>query len=274
MRAVELFLVGLVFAAPASAPQSLVLDVESRDQAPERPSAGWCAETAIQEALLHHGVYVPQRTINRAGKPRMPDLYWDDVPVALKALGVSYERWSGDGGFGDFIAWTEEHLRNGHPLVTGVKIHPTEHPRWGLDHVVLVVGYDAGQALYLDTTWGTRERRTHADLQAMEGLSLANRHGKFYAFAIRGMTEKRAPGAVPVRLSAGTPGRDRAGQIHMKIRLEGLVTGKTYRLTRHELGKSEPAATREITAGSAVEEVAEDIPGRTTAVYGCTAVDR
>ena len=65
---------------------TFVLNIPDRPHAPERPREGWCGECAIQQALLFHGAYYHQRDINKAGKPKHPDLYARDIPVALKAL--------------------------------------------------------------------------------------------------------------------------------------------------------------------------------------------
>ena len=35
-------------------------------------------------AMSYYGAYASQQTINRAGKPVHPDLYADEVPVAMR----------------------------------------------------------------------------------------------------------------------------------------------------------------------------------------------
>ncbi len=40
-------------------------------------------------------------------------------------------------------------------MLAGVKVLPTQHPEWGLDHFVLVVGH-GDQGLLVNTTWGDR----------------------------------------------------------------------------------------------------------------------
>lgn len=155
---------------PAAPPEAAVeLPVAPRAQAKESPREGYCGETAIQEGLLLLGVYTSQTHVNRLGRPSHPDLYAGDLPVALRALGVRFTAFGG-GGYGAFVAFAREALAAKKPVVAGVKILPTAHPAWGLDHFVLVVG-EAKDGLVVDTTWGTREitndRRTH-------GISLAN----------------------------------------------------------------------------------------------------
>jgi hypothetical protein len=163
-----------------------VLDIPARKRAPESPAAGWCAETAIQEAMLYYGARASQRDINRAGAPQHPDLYWGDIPRALSALGVERRAWRGGGGQPAFTSWIRTQIQHGKPVLAGVKLQPTEHPEWGLDHMVLIVGYD-DEALHINTTWGRRERRTHLELAGLEGISFNNGSGHFFAFAIDGV---------------------------------------------------------------------------------------
>ena len=182
---------------PAREPAaSLTLDIPARDQAPERPKEGWCAETALQEALLYYGELVPQHEINAAGKPRMPDLYWSDVPIAMRALGLRYSPWAGGKDFDELIAWVRERIRAKQPVIAGVKLYPTDYPQWGLDHIVLIVGFEGlgpDASLVINTTWGTRQIRSLDDLrQTDEGISLANRYREFFAYAIEGL-EPDAP---------------------------------------------------------------------------------
>src|SRR5215210_6311635 len=68
---------------PATEETDRLLPIPARAQAPESPPSGWCGETAIQEGLLHLGVWAPQALINQAGHPSHPDLYSPDMPVAL-----------------------------------------------------------------------------------------------------------------------------------------------------------------------------------------------
>lgn len=142
-------------AARADEEATRTLPIPARAQAPESPPSGWCGETAIQEGLLHLGVWAPQRAINRAGRPSHPDLYSPDVPVALAELGVATSTYAGARGFDPFAAWVKAAIDEGDPVLAGVKILPTKHPEWGLDHFVLVVGYGP-RGLLVNTTWGHR----------------------------------------------------------------------------------------------------------------------
>lgn len=155
-----------------------VLPIPARRQHPDSPETGWCGETAIQEALLYYGTWASQRFINAAGKPRNPDLYSDDLPVALKALGLPFEiyRPARSRDYESFAHWVRGSIDRGVPVLIGVKILPTQNPRWDVDHFVLAVGYGKSGIL-VNTTWGRRE---WVDDKAVKGLSLQNP-----SFAIR-----------------------------------------------------------------------------------------
>lgn len=159
-------------ASEADRPE-VVLGTTPVAQAPESPKEGWCGEAAIQEGMLSLGAYVSQARVNRAGKPSHPDLYASELPQALLALGVE-GAWMKGRGFDAVRAFTAEAVARGRPVVAGVKLLPTAHPSWGLDHFVALVGVrDSG--VLVDTTWGTRVLVGSAPTR---GISLA---GAFFA---------------------------------------------------------------------------------------------
>lgn len=168
------------------------LPIAPRKQHADAPQAGWCGETAIQEALLYFGVWAPQRSIHAAGKPSHADLYAHEIPTALDAFEVHYELYAARvRGFGPYERWVRRAIDAGHPVLAGVKIFPTAHPDWGLDHFVLAVGHgDAG--LLVNTTWGTRHWVGESD---REGLSLKN---AFFAIRLKG--RRVGAGRRPARL--------------------------------------------------------------------------
>ncbi len=207
-RALSLLLL-LLTAAPPTAPAPL--PIPARRHAPEAPPEGWCGETAIQEALLYSGMWAPQRLIYRAGRPAHPDLYSNEIPRALDALGVRYSMYRPSAvGFKAYARWVGEALDAGDPVLAGVKLLPTAHPEWGLDHFVLVVGHD-DQRLLVNTTWGTRQ---WVDAAATRGISFRN---AFYAIRVLGL-----------RLPAGTrPARlfvieESAASVRLRVSCEGV----------------------------------------------------
>lgn len=168
------------------------MPIGARAHANEAPPSGWCGETAIQEALLYYGVWAPQRAINRAGKPAHPDLYSNEMPAAMEALGLRVTWYAPRArGFDAFAAWAREAIDAGEPVLAGVKLLPTEHPEWGLDHFVLVVGY-GDEGLLVNTTWGRRE---WIGKGAKKGISLDSTG---WAARVQGATVPT--GMVPARL--------------------------------------------------------------------------
>jgi hypothetical protein len=202
----------------------LALPIAARSQAAESPRAGWCGETAIQEALLHAGAWAPQRAINRAGKPAHPDLYSQDIPVALTERGVRSELYAHGKGFEPFARWVRTAHEQRDPVRAGVKILPTAHPDWGLDHFVLAVGHGT-KGLLVNTTWGSR--RWVGDTTT-PGLSLRD---AFYGIRILGFA--RAPGESAPRLTVLEEG---ATTVKLRVTCAGQpdkdVTAPADRLTR------------------------------------------
>jgi hypothetical protein len=134
---------------------TVLLGIDPRMHALGRPPEGWCGEVAIQEALLYYGVYYPQAEINAAGNPVHPDLYSNEIPRALRNLGMEIRQWPWrPTDLGDFLGWVRKQVSAGLPVLTGVKIYPTKHDEWSLDHFVLAVGVE-GDSLALNTTTST-----------------------------------------------------------------------------------------------------------------------
>jgi hypothetical protein len=229
-----------------SADARLALPIPPREHAPEAPPAGWCGETAIQEGLLHLGVWAPQRVINKAGRPTHPDLYAPDIPVALSELGVRHSFYAGSRGDGMFEPWIRRALDEGDPVLAGVKILPTIHPEWGLDHFVLVVGY-GDKGLLVNTTWG--HRLWVADTTT-PGLSFKN---AFYAIRLSGVSV--AGGGRAARLTLLD---ERATSVKLRVTCAGLTAGSTVRLERrHARVDDKPVWAEDVTVaqGSVAKEL-------------------
>jgi len=206
--------------ASASPSSSVVLPITPREHAREAPPEGWCGETAIQEGLLHLGVWAPQRLINKVGKPAHPDLYSTDIPVALTDLGVRYTFYSGGRGFDAFATWIRAALDAGDPVLAGVKILPTKHPEWGLDHFVLVVGYGKDRLL-VNTTWGHREWVSDT---TTPGLSFLNAG---YAIRLTGLA--LAPSARSARLVVL---EENDTTVKVRVMCTGLEKDASYTMER------------------------------------------
>lgn len=219
---------------PLAAEAQRLLPIPARAQAPESPPAGWCGETAIQEGLLYLGILAPQRLINKAGRPTHPDLYATDIPVALNEMGVRYSFYAGGRGYAPFSKWARRTLDEGDPILAGVKILPTDHPDWGLDHFVTIVGY-GDKGMLVNTTWG--HRAWVADTTA-RGLSLK---GAFYGIRLQGQ-QRLPPNAKEARL---TVLRESERSVTVRASCKDLVVGRTYRLAQRS---TLAQATEEFTA--------------------------
>jgi hypothetical protein len=224
---------------------TLVLPIPARLQASGSPSSGWCGETAIQEGLLHAGAWVPQRLINRAGRPAHPDLYSSEIPGALEHLGVRYTFYSPRSrGFEAFATWMRAALQAGEPVVAGVKIQPIQHPEWGLDHFVLVVGHGP-KGFLVNTTWGYR---TWVDDTTTGRLSFRN---VTYGIRLHGLRLPRD--RQPARLSVIAEG---PATVKLRVVCEGLTPGASYRIERRRSASDkQPLWAETATAsGSRVEK--------------------
>lgn len=228
-------------AAAIPTPALSLLPVAPRAQAKESPAEGFCGETAIQEGLLLLGVYASQSHVNRVGRPTHPDLYSHELPVALRALGVRFTPFPG-GGYRAFVAFSRDAIAKGKPVVAGVKILPTQHPEWGLDHFVLVVG-EAPDGLLVDTTWGTRE--TTSDRRT-RGISLVNA-----GYGLRLDTIDLPPGAALAHLAI-TSETDR--EVTLRASCEGPARLEQRRAPNDPL----PASTVDVERAPVSVRVARD----------------
>lgn len=230
-----------------------LLPIPARSHADGAPPEGWCGETAIQEALLHHGVWAPQAVINRAGSPAHPDLYSNELPRALDQMGAVYTRYvARRGGYADYEAWVKEALDAGDPVIAGVKILPTAHPEWGLDHFVLVVGHGA-RGLLVNTTWGSREWTSPARTR---GISLVNA-----GYAIRVTGARRPEGATAARASV-----IREGAAEVRLAVTCVEGGEREVLRATGRG---PYAPSGVTRGAPIEIT---VPREDTARFSCRPV--
>jgi hypothetical protein len=235
MATTRTFSVFVMLALVASAVESHAADKAIRLEIPDtgqekrRPESGWCGEAAIQMAMSYYGAYASQQAINRAGKPLHPDLYSNEIPEAMTNLGLEFKAWQGE-GLPAFLRWVRGELRAGHPVLLGVKIYPTSHPEWNLDHFVLAVGCTEDCLTY-NTTWKRAETRSLALLSSTEkGLSIANRYDSYYGLAITGIkANSAAVNRKPTRIRIGQ-GRDKEVELH--VTAENLEPGKRYRLLK------------------------------------------
>jgi hypothetical protein len=199
------------------------LPIADRRWEPGAPEEGWCGETSIQLAAGWYGAYVSQKTVNALGHPKTPDLWEHDVPVALEAMHLKFER--GPQKRGDALKWIVEQLRLNRPVVLGVKIIPTEHPEWKVDHLVLAVGFSP-QRLLIDTNAEEGQITVSwSGLQRPEGdqeYSLVNQTGEVFAFAVSGF-ENQSPLPIRVLIADGA---------NVDVTMPKMLMGAHYELLR------------------------------------------
>jgi hypothetical protein len=249
------------------------LEIPDVGQEKRRPNEGWCGESSIQMALAYCGAYASQKAINRAGKPKHPDLYSEDLPVAMSSLGLEYKQWRGD-GVQPFLKWVRDELAAGHPVLIAVKIYPTAHPDWNLDHFVLVTGCTKN-ALTLNDTWGNRESRSNAQLMSKEkGLSLINRQNTCYGYSILGWKSSSSlAGLKPTRIQIHHTEK----RVELRVTAENLKHGRRYRLVKFtDLAIAQKPDARGIVVRSFVAdgprfEIVETIGLDDARLYRCIA---
>ena len=169
-------------------------------------------------------MWAPQRLINAAGRPVHPDLYSPEIPVALGALGVRHTFYAGARGYEPFAKWVRAAIDEGVPVFAGVKLLPTQHPEWGLDHFVLAVGHGP-KGILVNTTWGSQK---WIDATATTGISLER---AFYGIRLTGLAT--APSATAARVTVLD---ETAPNVKVRVSCTGLSKDSVYRIEQRTLG--------------------------------------
>lgn len=170
---------------------SVLLPIPDRQWDEGAPEEGWCGETSIQMVALHYGAWVPQPMINALGKPAHVDLWEEDIPTALSALGLESER-AQSRTLEAYLSWIVEEVRRGHPVIVGAKVFPTPHPEWDVDHLMPVVGFSP-RGLVFDTNEELGQLEVSwAALGGNDGISFVSPTGKFYGYSVRGFRDAGA----------------------------------------------------------------------------------
>jgi hypothetical protein len=185
-------------------PPSVLLPIPNRADEPDAPPEGWDGEISIQMGMAYFNKEVSQKAICSAGKPAHSSLYSDEIDTALDALGVQYFSWDWQNhDLAQFLAWIKTNLVKGYPVFCGIKMYPTRHPEWSLDHFVLVVGYNES-GLFIDTnnTGDGRILVTYSQLASQENrYAFENQYHYYFGRAFTGVKESAitmapAPAAV------------------------------------------------------------------------------
>lgn len=82
-------------------------------------------------------------------------------------------------------------IKQGNPVILGVKIYPDRHFYWDCDHFVLVVGYNEETDEIIFNDFNHRKRlEVDKLLDRSDGYSLRNKYGTLNAIIIMGFSEK------------------------------------------------------------------------------------
>jgi hypothetical protein len=245
----------------------VLLNLPDRNQAPEKPPEGWCGEASIQMVALYYGAFLPQPLINALPNPIHPDLYHNDLPVALAKIGLEFSSFQNTQTttVQGYIEWVKAQLDWGYPTILGCKIHPTTHPDWFLDHFIVAVGY-THEGLIYNTTWGYQEEQSYETLSSMEveGISFANTYHRYFGLAIHGF---RSPiGGLPLNVYPNQAYRED----YFDIQIRGLDEGGRYVLLRfNDIDKAQQVNWLENAVQHSVFRAGAD----TYTIYGYIAPD-
>ena len=242
------------------------LNIPDLGQAAESPPSGWCGEASIQQALLFLGAWFPQKEINRAGKPAHRDLYASEIPGALTNLHVRFRFSPRDRDLDAFIRWIKAEIDLGHPVLTGMKIYPTAHPEWTLDHFTLAVGHEK-DALVVNTTWKDQRTIATAHLRSTNAsLAFENASGRYWGASILG--PDAGGRGLPARLFVE---REDGRSVEVVVKCEGLEPGAEYQVLRASSFGAEGERLATFTATAAVHAVRTTIARDVPAVFRCAA---
>ena len=228
MKTISTFLPLALVASAAgthAADEAISLEIPDIGQEKRRPRAAgavkrrsrWPCRTTVHTLPAGH---------QPRGKPVHPDLYANEVPVAMSSLGLEFKAWQGE-GMPAFLRWVQSELAAGHPVLLGVKIYPTAHPEWGLDHFVLAVGCTKDSLTY-NTTWKGRKREAlPCCRRGRRACRLPTALADTTDWRLQASRRTRAIGAKPTRIRIDQ-GRDKEVELH--VTAENLEPGKRYRL--------------------------------------------
>jgi tetratricopeptide (TPR) repeat protein len=173
-------------------PQAVLLPIPNRSQEPDAPDLVWDAETCIQMGMAYYKTEVSQKAICAAGKPLKSSLNGYEIDPALEALGVESFSWDWrNRDVTQFLAWIKTNLAKGYPVLCGIKMNPTQHPEWSIDHFVLVVGYNEG-GLFIDTNISGDGRIlvTYSQLASLTNrYAFENKYRYYFGRAFLGVKE-------------------------------------------------------------------------------------
>ena len=169
-----------------------------------------------------------------------------------------------------FTGWLKAQLDAGQPVVIGMKINPTQHPEWGVDHFLLAVGHSEDSLTY-NTTWNKQVTKTFKDLGTAEpDLSFKNRYNSYFGVAVTG-PEGLGDGFAAVRLFVR---KEDAKEAAVTVKCEGLEAGARYVVYRlASVGQKTATPLCVFEAKSPIFAFADTVAPADTAIYRCRKVN-
>jgi hypothetical protein len=166
----------------------------------------------------------------------------------------------------EFLQWLREQIGAGHPVLVGMKIHPTKHENWILDHFTLAVGYDP-RSFTINTTWSEQRKLSLEQVRSVrKGLSFENRHKRYYGISVPGPVDRRPEEGV-VRFFVT---KEKKKEIHGIVKCENLVPEKEYVLVRSLAPGGEGGVFVRFQARRSVHAFHDTIPAHRPRLYRCT----
>ena len=156
---------------------------------------GSCGEACLWTVINSKGIRVTQLEINKAGGFPGRGLHGDELFPALDAFDVPHTplTYSVDAPDSTEVARRYHrflyddilnHLKQGNPVLIGIKVYPTKHTEWPFDHFVLLVGYNPHSGELIFNDFSKRKRiRIEKLLDTTPGYSFINPFNWVYAIA-------------------------------------------------------------------------------------------
>ena len=142
-------------------------------------------------------------------------------------------------------------------MIIWVKLYPSDHPDWEVDHLAVVVGYTP-LGLVINTTVGGRQITVHyPQLEEPHDYSLVSPTGRHHGYSIQGFAGAPLTGRVT----------EEGPTISLEVRVRGLVPGNEYSLTRDDLLGQR--STSRLIATSSEQVLREVVAADQAAVFSC-----
>jgi len=147
---------------------------------------GDCGESCIWSILHYYGINATKKEINEAGGDPGRGLHGDEILIALDYYNITYNDLSSYGlnSPEDYEQYLQtnivDNIKNGHPLLIGVKIYPDKHPEWCADHFILIIGYTSDDELIYNSSIWRYSIEISKLINTEDGYSLINQYGCVY----------------------------------------------------------------------------------------------